>query len=152
MASGEVDSIALMRTMVRPSRFSSDPDLRGEIRQRRLAPQLASQLFASRLELATLAANATWPGILAQRVDHRAADAPFGERLELDPARLVETVRRVDQPDDAVLNEVADVDRVGHRGRHPPSELLDERKAGNDAGILFTGRGRGRMNVTSGAM
>jgi hypothetical protein len=48
-------------------------------------------------------------------------------------------VRRVNQSDDPVLDEVADVNRVGHGRRYPASKLLDERKAGNDAGILFAG-------------
>ena len=86
--------MALMRTMVRPRRFSSEPDLGGEVGQRRLAAQLAAQLLARGLELAALAANAARPGVLAQRVDHRAADAPLGEGLELDAARLVEAVAR----------------------------------------------------------
>ena len=85
-------------------------DLRGEVGERRLAAELAAQLLARRLELAALAANAARPGVLAQRVDHRAADPPLGEGLELDAARLVEAVRGVDQTDDPVLDEIADVD------------------------------------------
>src|SRR5882672_9615191 len=74
LASGDVASMVLMRTMVRLKRFSSEPT----------------------------------------RADHRAADAPFGERLELDPASLIEPVRGVDQAEDAVLDQIADVDRVRH--------------------------------------
>ena len=92
VASGEVDSIVLMRTMVRLRRFSSDADLGGEVGQRRLAAELAAQLLARGLELAPLAAHAARPGVLAQRVDHRAAHAPLGEGLELDAAVLVEAV------------------------------------------------------------
>jgi len=99
-------------------------------------PKLASKFFASRFELATLAANATWPGVLAKSVDHRAPDATFRERLELDAARLVETMRSVDEPYDTVLNEISDVDRVGHRGRDTSGELFYERNAGNNARIL----------------
>ena len=125
--------------------------LRGKLRKRRLAAELAAQLLARRLELAALAAHATRPGVLAQRVDHGAADAPLGKGLELDPARFVEAVRGVNQPDDAVLDEVADVDRVGHGRRHSSGKLLDERKTGNDAGIFFAGSGTARAHdVSSG--
>ena len=85
-------------------------DAGGQIRHRRLVPQLAAQRLAGGIELAALAANAARPRIPAQRVDHRAADAPLGECLELDAALLVEPVRGVDQPQHAVLNQIADVD------------------------------------------
>jgi hypothetical protein len=100
--------------------------------------KLASKFFTSRFELATLAANATWPGVLAKSVDHRTPDATFSERLELDTARLVETMRSVDEPYDTVLDEISDVDRVGHRGRDTSGELFYERDAGNNARILRT--------------
>jgi len=45
-------------------------------------------------------------------------------------------VRRVDQPDDSVLDEVANVDRVGHGRRHSSGKLLDERETGYNAGVL----------------
>ena len=102
-------------------------------------PKLATQRFARRVELAPLAANAARPGVASQRVDHRAAHAPFGEGLELDAARRVEAVGSVDQAEHAVLDEVADIDRVRHRGRHASSEGLDKRKSGNDATILVRG-------------
>ncbi|HVQ17208.1 MAG TPA: hypothetical protein VMS40_26570 [Vicinamibacterales bacterium] len=112
------------------------PDLRGEVGQGRLVPQLPSQLFTCRFELAALAANATWPGVLTQRVNHCAPDATFGERLEFDTARLVETMRGVDEPNDTVLDKISDVDRVGHRGRDTSSELFYERNAVDNARIL----------------
>ena len=84
--------MVLMRTIVRLRRFSSDSDLRGEVGERRLVAQLAAQLLARGLELAALAADAARPGVLAQRVDHRAAHAALGEGLELDAAVLVEAV------------------------------------------------------------
>ena len=55
------------------------------------------------------------PRIAAQRVDHRASHAALRKRLELDPARVVETIRCVDQADDAILHQISNVDRVGHR-------------------------------------
>jgi len=111
--------------------------LGGEVGERRLASELAPQLLARRFELTPLAADAARPRVLAQRVDHGAADAAFGKGFELDPARLVETMRCVNQSNDPVLDEIADVDRVGHGRRYSASKLLDKRKAGNDAGILF---------------
>ena len=46
------------------------------------------------------------------------------------PRDLVEAVGRVDEADHAVLHQVAQVDRVRHRGGHAPGERLDEREAG----------------------
>ncbi len=102
--------MALMRTMVRPRRFSSEPDLGGQVGQRRLAPEFAAQFLAGGLELTALTADAARPGVLAQRVDHRATDATLGKRFELDTARLVEAVRGIDETDDAVLDEIANID------------------------------------------
>ena len=121
--------MVLMRTIVRLRRFSSDPTLRGQVGHRRLVAQLAAQRFAGGIELAALAADAARPGVLAQRVDHRAAHAPFGEGLELDAALLVEAMGRVDQPEHAVLHQIADVDGVRHRGRHAARQRFDERQA-----------------------
>ena len=108
-------------------------DARGKVGHRRLVAELAAQRFARRVELAALAADAARPGVLAERVDHRAANAPFGERLELDPAIFVEAVRGVDQTEHAVLDEITDVDRVRHRGGHAPSKRFDEWNSGDDA-------------------
>ena len=116
--------MVLMRTIVRPRRFSSEPTFAARSASDGSQPELAAQLLARGFQLAALTADAARPGVLAQRVDHRAADAPLGERLELDAARLVEAVRGVDQTDDAVLDEIADIDRVRHRGRHAAGELL----------------------------
>src|SRR6185437_9792689 len=84
---------------------------RREIRKRRLAAQLLAERLARRLELAPLAPHAARPCIATQGIDHRAAHAPLGERLELDPAPLVIAVRRIDEPEHPVLDEVADVNR-----------------------------------------
>ena len=129
------------------------PDARGEVGQRRLGAGLAAERFAGRLELATLAADAARPGVLAQRVDHRAADATLGEGLELDAAALVEAVRGVDQADHPVLDQVAQVDRVRHRRGHPARHGFDERQAGDDAVLrgdeveVQVGHGRLRLPV-----
>jgi len=94
-------------------------------------------LLARGFELAPLAADAARPRVLAERVDHGTANAAFGKGFELDSARLVEALRGVDQSNDPVLDEIADVNRVGHGRRYPASKLLDERKTGYDARILF---------------
>jgi len=72
------------------------PDLGGQVGQRRLAAEFAAQLLAGSFQLTALTAHATRPGILAERVDHRPADAPLGEGLELDAAVLIEAVGRID--------------------------------------------------------
>jgi hypothetical protein len=111
-------------------------DLRGQVGQRRLAAQLAAQRFASGLELTTLSAHATRPGVLAKGVDHGATHPPLGKGLELDAPVLIEAIGRVDEPNDAVLHQVADINRMRHGGRHPAGKSLDERQAGNDAMAL----------------
>ncbi len=112
-------------------------DALGEVGQRRLGAELAAQLFAGGFELAADAAHATRPGIAAERVDHRAADAPFGKRLELDAATLVEAVGGIDQADHAVLNEVTEVDGVGHGGRHAPGQGFDKWQTRSHAFLLM---------------
>src|SRR5205823_4234945 len=77
-------------------------------------------------------------GIAPERVDHRAAHAALRERLELDAAGLVEAERRVDQPEHTVLDQVAELDRVRHRGGDAARQRFHEREAGGDA-IALTG-------------
>ena len=48
-------------------------------------------------------------------------------------------LRGVDQAEDAVLHEIADVDRVRHRGGHAPGQRFDKRQTGDDAAILTGG-------------
>ncbi len=98
-----------------------------EVRQGRLMAQFSAQFLASGFELPALTTHATRPGVLAEGINHRAPNTTFGERLELDPARLVEAVGRVNQTNDAVLNEIPNVDGVGHRGGNATGKLLDER-------------------------
>ena len=117
-ANGEVDSIALMRTIVRPSRFSSEPIFVARSASDGLTPELATELFPRGLEFAALAPDAARPRVFAQRVDHGTADAAFSKGFELDPAAFVEAVGRVNESKHAVLHQVADVDGVGHRGRN----------------------------------
>jgi hypothetical protein len=97
----------------------------------------AAQLLAGRLELPPDTAHSARPGVLAQGVDHRPANAPFGEGLELDPARLVEPFGGVDEADDTVLHKIAEVDRVRHGGSHAAREGLHKRQASFYSRILL---------------
>ena len=101
--------------------------------------QLPAQLLAGRVQLPALAADAAGPGVLAQRVDHRTANAPFGERLELDAAIFVEAMGGIDEADHPILHEIPDVDRVRHRRGHASGKRLDKRQAIDDAAILAGG-------------
>jgi hypothetical protein len=56
-----------------------------------------------------------------------------------DPAIFVEPVRGIDQSDDAVLHQVADIDRVRHRRRHAAGKRFDKRETGNDAAVVSGG-------------
>jgi hypothetical protein len=87
---------------------------RGEVRHRRFGSQLLAQLLARGFQLTALAADAARPGILSERVDHRAAHPPLGEGFELDPPGFVIAACGVDQADHAVLHEVGQLDRVRH--------------------------------------
>ena len=57
--------------------------------------------------------------------------APFdpgdGVGLELDGPFVVELLDGVDQPEDAVADQVALLDRVRQADRHPAGDVLDER-------------------------
>ena len=129
--------MVLMRTMVRSRRGYVGADAAGEVGQRRLGAKLAAQLLARGFELAADAADAARPGIAAERVDHRAADAPFGKRLELDAAALVEAVGGVDEAEHAVLDEVAEVDRMRHGRRHAARQRLDKRQTRGHSFLLM---------------
>ena len=125
-------------------------DLGGQVGERRLAAVFAAELLARRLDLAALPADAARPGVLAEGVDHGAADSPFGECLELDAAVFVEAMGRIDEADDPVLDEIPDVDRVGHGCRHAAGKLLDERDAGNDSRIFFGAMGAHERDLRTG--
>jgi hypothetical protein len=102
-------------------------------------PKLPSERGARSVNLTPLAADTARPGVAPKGVDHRATDSPLGEGLELDPAALVEATGCVDEPKDPVLDEIANVDGVGHGRRHPASQGFNERQAGNDSPVLIDG-------------
>jgi len=106
-----------------------------------------TQLLPGRLQLAPDAAHAAWPCILAQRVDHRSANAALRERLELDSPRVIEAVRGIDQADHAVLHQVAQVDRVWHGGGHAAGQSLHKGNAGFNAWVGNVSRRGHLMNL-----
>ena len=116
---------------MRPQTGSDNPRVLASI-------PFVAQLLTRGFQLAALTADTTRPGILPEGVNHGAADAALGKGLELDATGFIEAVRRIDQADDAVLNEVADINRMRHGGRDPASELLDERDAGKNSRVVGT--------------
>jgi len=72
--------------------------------------EFPTQLLARRFQFSTLPAHAARPRILAQGVDHRAPNPALGEGFKFDPARFIEAVGRVNQADDAILNQVSNID------------------------------------------
>ena len=124
-----------------PLLVGADP--RGKVGHRWLVTQLASERFTRGVELPALATHAAGPRVFAERIDHRAAHAALGERLELDAACLVEAVRRVDQPEHTVLNQIPHVDRIRHGCGHASGKRLDERQTGDNATVVTDGNGLG---------
>jgi len=113
--------------------FLVGADLVGEVGERGFVAERGAQLLARGLQLAPDPADTARPGVLAQGIDHGPADAAFRERLELDPARVVEAVGGIDQADHAVLHQVAQVDRVRHGRRHAAGQCFNERNTGFNA-------------------
>ena len=70
--------------------------------------------------------------IAAQLVDDRAADPVDGVRLELDLALEVELLDRVDEPEDAVRDEVGLLDVRRQTHTHAAGDVLDERRVVKD--------------------
>jgi len=101
-----------------------------QVGQRRLVAELGPQLLASGLQFAAHPPHPARPRILSQGVNHRPADAAFREGLELDAAAAVESLRRVNEPDHAVLDQVTEVNRVRHGCRHSPGKGLHEGQSG----------------------
>jgi hypothetical protein len=97
-------------------------------------------LLARGFELAALPADTARPRILAESIDHRPANPALRKRFKLDPARFVETLGGVDQADNTVLDEVTDIDRMGHGCCHAASKLFNERDARDHSRILIAGR------------
>jgi len=105
----------------------------GEVGQRGFVSEALAERDTRGFDFAPDTADASGPGILAQRVDHGATDAALGKGLELDAPRLVKTLRGVNQSKHAILHQIADLNGVRHRRGHTASQCLDEREAGSHA-------------------
>jgi len=105
----------------------------GQLGQRGLVSQPLAQRHSRRFNVAADAAHTARPGVLAQRVDHRATDAAFGEGFELDAPCVIEALCGINQSEHSVLDQIAHLDRVRHRRGHAPRQGLNERKAGRHA-------------------
>ena len=68
----------------------------------------------------------------AELVDDRALDARNGVRLEPQVAVELETLDRVDQPDDAVADEILLVEVPWQPGQHTAGDVLHERRVVDD--------------------
>ena len=77
--------MVVMRTIVRPSRASSEPMRAARSASDGSGTELAPQLLARGFELTPLAAHSTRPRVATQGVDHRATDAALGNVSNLMP-------------------------------------------------------------------
>jgi hypothetical protein len=64
---------------------------------------------------------------------------PLGECFEFNAARFIKAVRSIDQADDAVLDEVTNINRMRHRGSHSSCERLHKGKTSNNSTALGGG-------------
>src|SRR5436190_1640288 len=94
--------------------------------------QAMLELAVYALDLAGAGADgARDPVERAQLVDDRALDAGDRVGLELDLAIGVEALDRVDQPDQAIGDEVGLLDVRGQAGGHPAGDVLHQRRIGD---------------------
>src|SRR6185503_9188670 len=112
-----------------------------EVGQRRLCAKLAAKFLSRRFKLSALTANAARPGISAKRVNHRAANSALGKGLELDAAIFIEPARGVDETDHAVLNQIPQLNRVGHGRGNAARQRFHERETCGDALSMTGGEG-----------
>ncbi|MDR6596111.1 nucleotide-binding universal stress UspA family protein [Saccharothrix longispora] len=94
-----------------------------------VALEAGAEAFERALDVAGPAADRTGHPVLgAQVVEDRAADALHRVRLELQAALGFELLDRVDQAEDAGLDEVRDVDVRGQTGADAARDVLDQRR------------------------
>jgi hypothetical protein len=103
--------------------------------------EFAAKRFAGGIELTALPPHTARPGVAAKGVDHRSAHPALGKGFKLDPAFLVEAVRSVDQAENAILDQVSNVDGVWHRRRHSTGQGLNEGQSSDDSAVLSDGGG-----------
>ena len=107
--------------------------LGGQLGISRRSMQAGRELHRGPLDLARLAANAArHPVQRAELVEDRAADPRAGIGLELDPARRVEALHRLDEPTETVRDEVRDLDMRGHASHDAAGQVLDHRRVRED--------------------
>ena len=135
--------MVLMRTIVRLRRFSSDPT--------RAARSAIDGSCPSSRRSASRAASSSrrWRRTPRGHASRRSASiiAPRTRRSanvsNLMPRSSSNRCAASIRPQHAVLNQIADVDRVRHRGGHAARERLDKGQAGDDAAVLAGGDGLG---------
>src|SRR3569623_872949 len=92
----------------------------------RRAPQLRLQLAGGVPQLVGQPAHVARQRVArAQIVEHGAADAELGERLEAIHALRIEALGRLEQPDDARRDQVVDLDVRGKAAGQATGHLLD---------------------------
>jgi len=134
---GRFDGVDANNGAAKPLLVGSE--LLRQVGKGRFVAELAAELLARGLQLAALTADAARPGILTQRVDHRSADSALREGLEFDTPGLVKAMSRVDQANDAILDEVTDIDRVRHGRRNTAGKLFNEGYARDDSRMITDG-------------
>ena len=99
----------------------------------RRAPQRRLEVRERLLDRTGLGAHRPrYPVDRPQLVDDRPLDARNGVRLEPQIAVRLESLDRVDEPDDAVTDEVLLVEVPRQSGQHPAGDVLDERRVVDD--------------------
>jgi hypothetical protein len=107
--------------------FERHPHLLGDLFFGRRAAVLDLERLVRALELAGALANrARDPVERAQRVEDRTVDAGDRVGFELYAARVVVLLDRVDEPEDAVVDQVVDLDVGRQVDRNPPGHVLDQ--------------------------
>ena len=110
-----------------------DAELAGDLLVVRRPPELALELADRALDVPRPRADrARHPVERAQLVDDRAADARDRVGLELDVALDVEALDRVDQPEQAVGDEILVVHVRRQAAADAAGDELDERRVGED--------------------
>src|SRR5262249_31119458 len=112
------------------------PELLRDLFVRRRAPELGFERADRALDVARAGAHGAWhPVHRAQLVDDRALDPGDRVGLELDVAVRVVALDRADQPEQAVLDEVAFVDVARQAAADAARHVLDERGVREDEAL-----------------
>ena len=108
-------------------------ELGGQLGVGRRAVELGLELGVGLLERAGLGPHrAGHPVDRAELVEDGALDAGDGVGLELEAAARVELLDGVDEPEDAVADEVGLLDVLGQADGHPAGDVLHQRRVVED--------------------